>query len=246
VGVPQETQPTPDATPLSIQEQLCTLLGRPVQLRLRTTPEGQVSLIDVTMIFTGFNNDDAAKTVRRVFNAYPDLRAECQKFKFPGRGQKTIDVAKVDVIRRFTSLLGGRNAAAARCGLPVTKRALRRDHLYVMQYVFDGVADDTSVKIGKSDDCERRRRELQSCQRFYVKIAGIFEGCGGREKEVHDKLRHLSSDQCAGVEWFDMSAAKALETLRAILQQEEVVPEFTEDLSLKKKLRVSNGDREGA
>ena len=53
---------------LGIQEQLCTLWGRPVQFHLRSTPDRQVALIDVTMIFKGLNNDIAGLAVRRLLN----------------------------------------------------------------------------------------------------------------------------------------------------------------------------------
>jgi hypothetical protein len=110
----QEAQPTPDATPSNLQEQLCTLLGRPVQLRLRTTSDGLVSLIDVTMFFTGLNNDNAGDAVRRLMHTHPDFRAECAKFKFPGRGRQTVDVAPLPIALEFAFLLPGRHAAQVR------------------------------------------------------------------------------------------------------------------------------------
>ena len=54
---------------------------------------GSAPLIDVAIIFTGLNNDDAGKAVRRLLDQFPDVRSNSPNFKFSGKGQKEVAVA---------------------------------------------------------------------------------------------------------------------------------------------------------
>jgi len=66
----------PESTDMN--NQLSTLLGYPVTFQLRTTPSGELALIDVAMIFTGLNNDHAGYAVRRLLREHPEFRASIQ------------------------------------------------------------------------------------------------------------------------------------------------------------------------
>jgi len=104
-----------DATnPPNISSQLSAILGHPVNFRLRTTPSREVSLIDVTVIFTGLNNNPAGLAVRRLLDTYPEFHSSIMKFKFPGRGRQTVDVAPLAVALEFAFLLPGKAAAQVR------------------------------------------------------------------------------------------------------------------------------------
>jgi hypothetical protein len=74
------------ASAADLGQQLSTLLGHPVAFHLRATPENWPALIDITMIFTGLNNNQAAKAVRRLLEEHPEFKSSRLKFKFEGRG----------------------------------------------------------------------------------------------------------------------------------------------------------------
>ena len=86
--------------------QLSILLQRPVQFRLRITPNKEVALIDLAIIFTGIDNDNAGKAVRRLLEKFPDVRSNSPNFRFPGRGQKIVDVAPASAPDRHGKLPG--------------------------------------------------------------------------------------------------------------------------------------------
>ena len=108
------TPPAATADAADVGRQLSTLLGHPVTFQLRTTPAGWPALIDVTMIFTGLNNDHAGFAVRRILQEHPEVRSSIANFKFPGRGQKNIQVAPLAVALEIAFLLPGKAAAQMR------------------------------------------------------------------------------------------------------------------------------------
>lgn len=65
-------------------------------------------------------------------------------------------------------------------------------HLYVMQNAFG------RIKIGRSADPERRRRDLESSSGHKVVLVRIFLNRGAEEAIIHQKLREF---RCIG-EWF--------------------------------------------
>jgi hypothetical protein len=102
----------PESTDMN--HQLSTVLGYPVTFQLRTTPSGELALIDVAIIFTGLNNNHAGFAVRRLLQEYPEFHSSIVKFKFSGRGRQTIDVAPLATAIEFAFLLPGRAAANIR------------------------------------------------------------------------------------------------------------------------------------
>ena len=98
-----------------ITTQLSQVLGRSVDIRIRKTPAGQVALIDIAMLFTGMNNDNAGYAVRNFLkSSSEEVRLRIANFKFPGRGQRTVDVANLATALEFAFLLPGRAAARVR------------------------------------------------------------------------------------------------------------------------------------
>ena len=94
------------------------------------------------------------------------------------------------------------------------------DDLYVMQYIWKGLWDNSSVKIGRSFCPETRRRSLESCQNFRVQLAAVFKGWGNFEHAVHLRLAHVRSSDGAGKEWFDVSVAEAVKEIAAVVLEE--------------------------
>lgn len=72
-------------------------------------------------------------------------------------------------------------------------------HCYVMQMAGTG-----AVKIGRSDDVERRRCQLQTGCPYEIRILLVLEGQGHQEKNLHHRLRQYSTRQFQG-EWFHES-----------------------------------------
>jgi hypothetical protein len=94
-------------------QELQLLFGRPNQ-QIRTTPEGLFALVDVVMLVTGKNCNDANKVVRALLRAHPEVKDNIHDHQFPGRGQKKIATAKVDTVIQVVMLLPGASAAAGR------------------------------------------------------------------------------------------------------------------------------------
>ena len=114
--VPEQevTSPASNVDAADLGQQLSTLLGHPVNFQLRATPNNWPALIDITMIFTGLNNNQAGKVVRRLLEEHPEFQSSRLKFKFEGRGRQTIDVVPLTVALDFAFLLPGKAAAQMR------------------------------------------------------------------------------------------------------------------------------------
>jgi len=90
------------------------LLKRPVSFKLRITPNKELALIDVAILFTGLDNNQAGLAIRRLLEQFPEFQSNRLKFKFPGRGRQTVDVAPLAEALEFAFLLPGRTAAKVR------------------------------------------------------------------------------------------------------------------------------------
>ena len=87
------------------------------------------------------------------------------------------------------------------------------DDLYVMQYVFKGIIDDSAVKIGRSVNPESRRKALESSQNFRIRLCTVFKGWGKYEHAVHQRLVKQQSTDGAGKEWFNVSLPEAVKAI---------------------------------
>ena len=58
-----------------------------MNFQLRTTSDNRPALIDITMIFTGLKNKNAAQVVRRLLKEHPEFASFRSKFKFEDRGR---------------------------------------------------------------------------------------------------------------------------------------------------------------
>ena len=102
-------------------------------------------------------------------------------------------------------------------------------HLYVM------TRSDAPglLKVGRSDDPERRAVDLQSGHCFLVHVVAVFYNVGHRERAVHEYLRDSRVDGGAGREWFRttllaiyqaIARATAGETMLASLPTGQLAP----------------------
>ena len=88
------------------------LLGREV-IRIRRTDENpsRVSVIDVAMAVSGGTQHDAAKSLRRLCDQYPEVGPNWSHLKFKGRGQRETPVTDAKGIVEVIMLFQGQQAA---------------------------------------------------------------------------------------------------------------------------------------
>ena len=82
-------------------------------------------------------------------------------------------------------------------------------HIMIDLYVMERTDAPGIVKIGSSRDPERRRRELQDCHTFEMKLLAVFPGKGFLEHEVHHSLSHVRVPTGRGREWYYLTPAQA-------------------------------------
>ena len=188
--------------------------------KVRKTEESppRYSLVDILRIVTGYSQANASNAHLRVQRIHQ--LEEFERVKFPGRGQRLTQVCTADEAQQMLARLGGTSAAEFRADGKTGKRTRgpKHDDLYVMKYSFD----DTAVKIGRSDNVKRRKRELEAGQNFFVEVVAVFPGKGCFEKEVHRNLQDYRSTSGAGREWFNICAEDAAvicsNTLKEVIQ----------------------------
>lgn len=188
--------------------------------KVRKTDEStpRYAIVDIIRIVTDCSPSNAAHTFARVCEKTPLNQFE--KWHFKGQGQRPTPVCTAEQTRQVLARLGGKPAEDFRAtGTPSKrKRGPKHDDLYVMKYSFD----DTAVKIGRSDNVKRRKRELEAGQNFFVEIVAIFPGKGWFEAEVHRNLQDYRSKRGAGREWFNICATDAAaicsNTLKEVVQ----------------------------
>ena len=98
-----------------VPTQLAALLGREI-FRIRKTDETppRVSIIDVVMAVTGGSQHDAARSLRRLSDQYPEVGPNWSHLKFKGRGQRDTCVTEAKGIVEVIMLLPGQQAARVR------------------------------------------------------------------------------------------------------------------------------------
>ncbi len=73
------------------------------------------------------------------------------------------------------------------------------------------------VKIGRSNDPEKRRRGLEACHDFQVEIVALFPGRGHLETLVQEHLAQHRSNRGAGTERFKVSVQRVIDTISNVI-----------------------------
>ena len=94
------------------------------------------------------------------------------------------------------------------------------DDLYILRYV--GILQDV-LKVGRSNNPEKRRRALEACQNFHLELLAIFPGKGHLEAAVHLRLEEHRSTRGAGNEWFRIDLQGALRAVAMASFERECV-----------------------
>ena len=79
---------------------------------MRRSP--RISAIDVVSFVTKHNSHQAAHTLQRLLDDYPEVASRMTHFKFSGRGQRDTPVTDAYGITEVVMLLRGKAAANAR------------------------------------------------------------------------------------------------------------------------------------
>ena len=105
-----------EAERAEVSRQLAELLGKSEEelQRIRQTPDCKTSLIDTVMTLSGLDACQCARTLRDLFDRFPELRCKISQYKFPGRGQRDTPVADLATVYEILMVLPGRNAARIR------------------------------------------------------------------------------------------------------------------------------------
>tara|TARA_R110000824_G_scaffold111593_6_gene260221 strand:- start:2268 stop:2579 length:312 start_codon:yes stop_codon:yes gene_type:complete len=77
---------------------------------------------------------------------------------------------------------------------------MTQDDLYIMQMAVTG-----DIKVGRSQDPERRLKQLQTGAPHRLKILLVAPGLGYQERHVHQVLHHCRNRGKRG-EWFSEDA----------------------------------------
>jgi hypothetical protein len=186
----------------SLTEMATTATGAR-QIRKTTEDPQRASVIDFISLITGHARKVCSHTLQRIQEAHPSLGI-CDKVKLPERGQHSTILCKIEQLEQILALLPWKAAAEFRATGKRRKRETQTDDLYVMTY-----NNNDSMKIGRSENVEKRRRSLEAGQMFFVEVVATFPGRGPSEAEVHKRLQQYHSKTGAGREWFNISAADA-------------------------------------
>ena len=73
------------------------------------------------------------------------------------------------------------------------------------------------VKIGRSHRVLERACQMQESMPFFIKVLCIWPHAGGREGDIHEKLRPFRVEGGAGTEWYKLSVHSAIAAIGNIL-----------------------------
>jgi len=120
--------------------------------------------------------------------------------------------------RKDKSTRDGKYYICKECEKRKRKRALEED--VVDENETEGIGDDlyvmqnscivNQVKIGRSNDPEKRRRAMQASQNFGMNILAVYPGAGHLESIVHNILTYCRVHNVPGCDWFNCPPYKAV------------------------------------
>ena len=184
---------------------------------VRRTAEDTFSIYDVIQNVSGQTPTGCKQLWDRLVSSYPDGLFSFTSYKFEGQGQKETPVCSLEVMQQICRLLPGKDAAYRGAGLQPPSKSKPADSLCIMQYS----TNRSAVKIGRSQDVNKRKHSLEAGHNFYIEVAATFPEKGHMEGVSHKRLEAKRSKIGAGVEWFDVSVVEALKCITEVLLESE-------------------------
>ena len=99
---------------------------------------------------------------------------------------------------------------------PAKRQRVEPDDLYIMRYS----TNQKALKIGRSNDVQRRKRDLEGGHNFFMEVVAVFPGKGALERCIHARLKDKRSHTGAGTEWFNVSATEAMVCIGDVLERD--------------------------
>ena len=195
-----------------------TLANLGVDLKaIRTTTEEtpRYSVYDVINSVIGDCRANHRMAWLQLIDRHPEVIEFTTHFKFHGQGQRNTPVCTEYNAVRIVHLLPSvqNDAACDRAGVKRKRCADKApDDLYVMRYSFRS----DILKIGRSANPEKRRREMETCHAFNVELVTVFPGKGWCERLVHGELNDVRNREGAGQEWFHVTPELVLKIVEEI------------------------------
>lgn len=228
-------------TAAKVAKELSKVLGKDVtKFKIRQTICKKTAVIDIICLFTGLDQNQAAKKLRDFWAIFPGMRAQCATHQFNGQGQRKTLVTDLATLHRILLLLPGRVATRRRrCVIPLVIRYLSLTQMPLDQSMATlstssepaGGLDPPSgevwseapsgqhlyvmefqglFKIGRSGNVLRRERQLSGPLGTHH-LVEVFQDEGALELHVH---RLLSQKRVRG-EYFNVT----LDEIKAALPQ---------------------------
>ena len=174
-------------------------------------PTPRFSAVDFLMSAWGCSRDSARLRLRLQVTKQPGIKSLFVSHKFWGRGQNKTPIATASNLQKLM------NASAVEVDesghtdegvpeAPAKRQRVEPDDLYIMRYS----TNQKALKIGRSNDVQRRKRDLEGGHNFFMEVVAVFPGKGALERCIHARLKDKRSHIGAGTEWFNVSVTEAM------------------------------------
>lgn len=193
--------------------------------RIRKTEDNHVSVIDVIEAMTGNNMDYSAQMFRRLCGQFPEVRANCTNWQFPGERQRITPVTDAHGMIEIMFLLPGKRAAQFR------KEAAKLIVGYLNADIT--IADDILQRSNKesAEWLEGRARVKASRNTF----TDAMKALGVKEPYMYSNAANVNNKALFGKSTKELKAERGVLDLRPSLSREELAAlEFTELVQARK------------
>jgi hypothetical protein len=236
---------------VELPQELAMLLERETLPKVRRTPTGEYSLADIGMAITGKDAHQAAEDVRRTFEKFPEVGADCSHFQFSGQGQRIpTKVGNLAKVVEYIMLLPCKTAARVRVAASkILVRYLGGDLKLIeevrgMRRVQEHLADV---------DPENWRRAFGEAVEHEASAprGGGDEGGNealrrARREDELDELQHRKKRRELELEAYQQKTSLELEILRRAAEEKRAQDRRAAEEGLAKELEIKQLQRQEA
>ena len=191
------------------------------RIRKVSGPTPRFSVVDFLMIACDCNRESARQKLRWQVTKQPGIKSLFSFHKFWGRGQNKTPIATASNLQKLMNVSAVEVDESGHTdeGVPETptkRQRVESDDLYIMRYS----TNQKALKIGRSNDVQRRKRDLEGGHNFFMEVVAVFPGKGALERCIHARLKDKRSHTGAGTEWFNVSATEAMVCIGDALERD--------------------------